>query len=56
LRVLRLLRGDLTQHEITRELYLSVNTVKSHTRTIFAKLEANSRPAALSRARALALL
>jgi LuxR family maltose regulon positive regulatory protein len=56
LRILRLLASDLSQREIGRELYLSVNTVKSHTRTIFAKLEANSRPAALSRARALALL
>jgi len=32
LRILRLLAGDLSQREIGRELYLSVNTVKTHTR------------------------
>jgi LuxR family maltose regulon positive regulatory protein len=56
LRVLRLLASDFNQREIARELYLSVNTVKSHTRTIYAKLESNSREAAISRARALDLL
>jgi LuxR family maltose regulon positive regulatory protein len=56
LRILRLLSSDLTQREIARELYLSVNTVKSHTRTIYAKLGANSREAAILRARSLALI
>ena len=55
LRILRLLASDLSQREIGQELYLSLNTVKSHIRTIFAKLGVNSRPAAVSRARALAL-
>ena len=56
LRVLRLLAGDLSQREIGRELYLSVNTVKSHTRAIYTKLDVASRPAAVDRARALGLI
>jgi ATP/maltotriose-dependent transcriptional regulator MalT len=56
LRALRLLASDLSQREIGRELYLSVNTIKSHTRTIYAKLEAGSREAAVRRARELALI
>jgi LuxR family maltose regulon positive regulatory protein len=56
LRVLRLLASDMSQREIGRELYLSVNTVKSHTRTIYAKLGTNSREAAILRARSLALI
>ncbi|MGE3600956.1 MAG: LuxR C-terminal-related transcriptional regulator [Dehalococcoidia bacterium] len=56
LRILRLLASDLNQREIARELYLSVNTVKSHIRMIYAKLGANSREAATIRARSLALI
>jgi LuxR family maltose regulon positive regulatory protein len=56
LRVLRLLASDLNQSEIGRELYISTNTVKSHIRAIYAKLDASSREAALSRARSLALI
>ncbi|MGD9894254.1 MAG: LuxR C-terminal-related transcriptional regulator, partial [Dehalococcoidia bacterium] len=56
LRVLRLLAGDLSRREIGRELYLSVNTVKAHTRAIYAKLEAFSRPEAVARARSLELI
>jgi LuxR family maltose regulon positive regulatory protein len=56
LRILRLLASDLTQREIGRELYLSVNTVKSHTRAIYTKLDAASRPEAVARARALRLI
>jgi LuxR family maltose regulon positive regulatory protein len=56
LRVLRLLASDLTQREIGQELYLSVNTVKSHTRAIYGKLGAASRPEAVARARTLGLI
>ncbi|MGD9895120.1 MAG: LuxR C-terminal-related transcriptional regulator, partial [Dehalococcoidia bacterium] len=56
LRVLRLLASDLSQREIGRELYLSVNTVKSHTKTIYSKLGTNSREATILRARSLALI
>ena len=56
LRVLRLLASDLTQREIGAELYLSLNTIKSHTRSIFRKLGASSREQAVARARELELI
>ena len=56
LRVLRLLASELTQREIGAELYLSLNTVKSHTRSIFRKLGASSREQAVARARELELI
>jgi LuxR family maltose regulon positive regulatory protein len=49
--VLRLLATQLSQREIGRELYMSVNTVKTHTRHIFRKLGASGRQDAVSRAR-----
>jgi LuxR family maltose regulon positive regulatory protein len=55
-RVLRLLASDLTQREIGAELYLSLNTIKSHTRSIFRKLGAASREQAVARARELDLI
>ena len=54
--VLRLLASDLTQREIGRELYLSLNTVKSHTRSIFRKLGVSAREQAVARARELELI
>jgi LuxR family maltose regulon positive regulatory protein len=56
LRVLRLLASDLTQREIGAELYVSLNTIKSHTRSIFRKLGATSREQAVARARELELI
>jgi LuxR family transcriptional regulator, maltose regulon positive regulatory protein len=56
LRVLRLLASDLTQREIGAELYVSFNTIKSHTRSIFRKLGASTREQAVSRARELELI
>jgi LuxR family maltose regulon positive regulatory protein len=56
LRVLRLLASGLSQRDIARELYVSVNTVKSHTRNIYAKLGTTSREVAVERARALGLI
>ena len=55
-RVLRLLASDLTQREIGAELYLSLNTIKSHTRSIFRKLGASTREQAVARARELDLI
>jgi LuxR family transcriptional regulator, maltose regulon positive regulatory protein len=55
-RVLRLLASQLTQREIGAELYLSFNTIKSHTRSIFRKLGASSREEAVARARELELI
>jgi LuxR family maltose regulon positive regulatory protein len=56
LAVLQLLPGPLTLREIGRELFVSHNTVKSHTRTIYAKLGAKSRAEAVAAARAAGLL
>jgi LuxR family maltose regulon positive regulatory protein len=55
-RVLRLLASELTQREIGAELYVSFNTIKSHTRSIFRKLGASSREQAVARARELELI
>ncbi len=56
LEVLRLLASDLTGPEIARQLFVSVNTLRTHTRHIFTKLDVNTRPAAVRRARDLGLL
>jgi LuxR family maltose regulon positive regulatory protein len=56
IRVLRYLPTHLTAPEIANELYLSVNTVGTHTRHLYAKLGVHSRHEAVDRARALGLL
>ncbi len=56
LRVLRYLPSNLTAPEIAAELYVSANTVRTHMRRIYAKLDAHSRGAAVARARDLGLL
>jgi LuxR family maltose regulon positive regulatory protein len=56
LAVLRLLATDLSQREIGAELYVSFNTVKTHTRTVFRKLGVSSREDAVARGRELGLL
>jgi LuxR family transcriptional regulator, maltose regulon positive regulatory protein len=55
-RVLRYLPTHLTTQEIANELFLSVNTVGTHTRHLYAKLGVHSRHEAVDRARALGLL
>lgn len=54
--VLRLLGTDLDGPAIARELVVSLNTMRTHTRKIYAKLGVNSRRAAVRRAAELALL
>jgi LuxR family maltose regulon positive regulatory protein len=54
--VLRLLGTDLGGPDIARELVLSLNTVRTHTKNIYAKLGVNSRRAAVRRAGELELL
>jgi LuxR family maltose regulon positive regulatory protein len=54
--VLRLLATDLTQRQIAQELYLSHNTVKSHSRNLYRKLGATTRAEAVRRAAELELL
>jgi LuxR family maltose regulon positive regulatory protein len=56
LEVLRMLAGPLSQREIGSELFISFNTVKSHTKAIYRKLGAADRNHALARARELGLL
>jgi LuxR family transcriptional regulator, maltose regulon positive regulatory protein len=55
-RVLRYLPTNLTASEIASTLCVSVNTVKTHMRHIYAKLDAHRRREAVDRARALGLL
>jgi LuxR family maltose regulon positive regulatory protein len=54
--VLRLLASDLDGPAIARELVVSLNTVRTHTKNIYTKLGVNSRRAAVTRARELDLL
>lgn len=56
LRVLGLLPTNLTRPEIASELYVSVNTVNTHIRNIYAKLGAHDRSSAVQEARELRLL
>ena len=53
--VLRLLGTDLDGPDIARELVVSLNTVRTHTKNIYAKLGVNNRRAAVRRARELDL-
>ena len=53
--VLRLLGTDLGGPDIARELIVSLNTVRTHTKNIYAKLGVNNRRAAVRRARELDL-
>jgi LuxR family maltose regulon positive regulatory protein len=54
--VLRLLTTSLSSTEIAQELVISVNTVRSHVKSIYAKLDVHSRYKALARAKELNLL
>jgi LuxR family transcriptional regulator, maltose regulon positive regulatory protein len=54
--VLRYLPSMLSAGEIAAELYVSVNTVKTHIKSIYRKLDANRRWDAVRRARQLHLL
>ena len=53
--VLRLLQGDLSGPDIARELVVSLNTVRTHTKSIYAKLGVNDRRGAVRRAAELGL-
>ena len=55
LAVLRLLAGPLSEREIARELYVSHNTIHTHTKSIFHKLDVSSRAEAVAKARVLGL-
>jgi LuxR family maltose regulon positive regulatory protein len=56
LRVLRYLPTNLSRPQIAGELSVSLNTVNTHLRSIYAKLQVGDRSAAVQRARELRLL
>jgi LuxR family transcriptional regulator, maltose regulon positive regulatory protein len=56
LTILRMLRGTLSERDIGRELYLSHNTVHSHTKSIYRKLATSSRSEAVRHAREIGLI
>ena len=56
LSILQLLGSDMSQREIGEQLFLSLNTVKTHSRNLYAKLGAHSREEAVQRAYALGLI
>ncbi|HET6953108.1 MAG TPA: LuxR C-terminal-related transcriptional regulator, partial [Acidimicrobiales bacterium] len=56
LSVLRYLPSRLSNREIGAELYVSLNTVKSHLKTIYRKLDVECRDEAVRRARQLGLI
>lgn len=55
LEVLRLLRSELSGPEIAKQLIVSLNTLRTHTKSIFNKLGVNNRRAAVRRAEELNL-
>jgi len=56
LEVLRLLTTSLSQQDIAEELFISINTLRSHIKRIYSKLNVHSRIAAVRRAQDLDLL
>jgi LuxR family maltose regulon positive regulatory protein len=54
--VLRLLATELSGPEIAGRLFVSLNTLRTHTKHIFTKLDVTSRRAAVRRAQELGLL
>jgi LuxR family maltose regulon positive regulatory protein len=56
LEVLHLIAAGLSNGEIAEKLFISLNTVKTHTKNINSKLDVNSRIKAVARAKELGLL
>jgi LuxR family maltose regulon positive regulatory protein len=56
LEVLHLIDAGLSNREIANRLYISVNTVRTHTKHLYSKLDVHSRTQAITRARDLNLL
>ena len=56
LMVLRYLPTALSKAEIAAEMFVTINTVKTHVKSIYRKLDVGNRAEAVRRARALALI
>ena len=56
LEVLQLIAQGLSNHEISKRLFLALSTVKGHNRIIFGKLQVQNRTEAVACARELGLL
>ena len=56
LEVLKLIAQGLSNQQISKRLFLALNTVKGHNRVIFEKLQVQNRTEAVARARELGLL
>jgi LuxR family maltose regulon positive regulatory protein len=56
LEVLHLIDAGLSNREIASRLYVSLNTVRTHTKNLYSKLDVHSRTQAITRARDLDLL
>jgi LuxR family transcriptional regulator, maltose regulon positive regulatory protein len=54
--VLQLLDSELTGPQIAGELYVSLNTLRTHTKRIFTKLDVKTRAAAVRRAHEYGLI
>jgi LuxR family maltose regulon positive regulatory protein len=53
---LKLMTGDLTNQEIADKLFISLNTVKTHLKNIYLKLNADSRAKAVAKAKEVGLI
>ncbi len=53
---LKLIAQDLSNQEIADRLFISINTVKTHLKNIFLKLETDSRSGAVAKAKKMGLL
>jgi LuxR family maltose regulon positive regulatory protein len=56
LEVLHLLAAGLSNREIAQKLFISLNTVRTHTKNINTKLNVHSRTQAAARAKKLGIL
>ena len=56
LEVLELISQGLSNREIAERLFVSLNTVKTHTSNVFSKLDAQRRTQAIQKAKMLGLL
>jgi LuxR family maltose regulon positive regulatory protein len=56
LAILQLLPGPLSQRELAQSLFVTPNTLKTHLRAIYRKLDADNRAQAVLRAHDLGLL